>query len=136
MPALRPRWRHPPMPDTGFDNLRDYLLTSGMSQRYVRRAVAELEDHCVDAAAERPDGAHAAGDRDWIRDRLGHEAAIVAEVLARPAIRGRFCGLRLALHQGIVAEAPVMRWSASIASGAIITAALLLVMAQSIAPNG
>jgi hypothetical protein len=127
-----------------FERLRTKLAERGISARYIDRLVAELEDHYADAAAERRGGAHAPMAQGWCRDRLGNEAAIVSQVLARPELRGRFCSFRAAtrlllarsaevvVRDAIVAESPIMRWSASIASGTMITAALLLLMAQSI----
>jgi hypothetical protein len=132
-----------------FERLATNLAEQGVSARYIDRLVAELEDHCADAAAEQGIAACPATPSEWPRDRLGDAAAIVSQVVARPELRGRLSSCRVALrmlgsHGGglairlgdtSMAGPVVMRWSASIACGATLTAALLLAMAQSIALN-
>lgn len=132
-----------------FERIEAALAERGVSPCYVDRLIAELEDHCTDVAAERPDSAPRQSDPGWITSRLGAEAAIVAQVMSRRELHGGWSGLRRSLYalrahsQGWVTHCEtcaiagplLVRWSASIASGTAVTAALLFAMAQSIALN-
>ena len=132
-----------------FTRLEKLLAERGIAARYIDRLVGELEDHCADAAAEHHDATDELRTPEWIAGRLGSAATIAAQVAARPELRGRLDGLRAALRplrehyaelamanrSAAVAGAVLARWSASIACAAMITAALLLAMAQSIALN-
>jgi hypothetical protein len=135
------------MCDMYFEQLEKALAARGVPSRYIDRLIAELEDHRADVATERPDTAQLTAPLGWIRSRLGDEAAIVAQVIARPELRGHWSVLRASLNalrtysQNWVADCDtcaiagplLVRWSASIACGTAVTAALLLAMAQSIA---
>jgi hypothetical protein len=134
--------------DRHFEQLRTILYDRGVCARYANRLVAELEDHYADAEAEQL----AAGcSRDEARltltEQLGPSAAIAAEVLAHPELRGRCCGLRAVLRpmfsmlastdrttwDGVATAPAIARWSASITFGSMVTCALLLAMAQTMA---
>jgi hypothetical protein len=134
------------MPDTGFDNLRDYLLTSGMSPRYVRRAVAELEDHRVDLIAEAESlGLSGVAAEKYASERLGDPADIgrcMARIEGHRAWIYRYPRLaRLYLPVIYFAAAPFalvtagggaergfLRWGAAMMLSAAVTAAMLLGM--------
>ncbi len=132
-----------------FARLEKLLADQGVAARYIDRLIGELEDHCVDASADAQDSADDFQTSVWISERLGSAAVIAAQVIARPELRGRLGGLRAALwplkNQSAefampmpgraVTGAVLARWSASIACAAMITAAMLLAMAQSIAIN-
>ena len=136
------------MPEPYFERLRLKLAEQGVSARYIDRLVAELEDHCADVRAERSSALDDPATGCWIVDRLGDESVIAAQVTTRPELRGRLGGVRAVLwpyqaqwaavaagYGDALAGSLVMRWSASIACGTMLTAALLLAMAQSLAIN-
>lgn len=130
-----------------FERLRTILLDRGVSTRYADRLIAELQDHYTDAEAERlAAGESPAAAGLTACELLGADAAIAAQVLARPELRGHCSGLRAALRPMlatlVVNEAvawpgfstpAVARWGASITFGSIVTFALLLLMAQTTA---
>ena len=135
------------MPEFDFSSLRQGLYERGVAAGYARRLVAELREHGVDLEAERL----AAGDSRAeaalrARQRLGSDAAIVAHVLARPELRGRWSSLRAALRLspsigvtgvhgsgGAVAAPALARWTASISLGALATVVMLFALARTIA---
>ncbi|NIW23145.1 MAG: hypothetical protein GWN29_00470 [Gammaproteobacteria bacterium] len=106
----------------------------------------ELCEHRTDLEAERL----AAGDSRsqaaaQAKKRLGSDAVIVAQVLARPELRGRWWRVRAALRQlqpvgatgahwsgGAVATPIIARWTASVGLGSLLTIALLFALARSI----
>lgn len=134
------------MPDTGFDNLRDYLLTSGMSPRYVRRAVAELKDHRADLLAEAESlGLSGEAAEKYASERLGDPADIgkcMARIEGHRAWIYRYPQLaRLYLPVVYFAAVPFarviadsgetrgfLRWGAATMLSAAVTAAMLLGM--------
>lgn len=135
------------MRDSHFEQLRAILVDRGISARYADRLIVELEDHYFDVEAERL----AAGDgradaASTARESLGSDASIAAQVLSRPELSGRCCGIRLALRPialaliagswggGATLAAPaIARWGASIAFGSMVTVALLFAMARTMA---
>jgi hypothetical protein len=134
------------MPDSSFDNLRDYLLTSGMSPRYVRRAVAELEDHRADLFAEAESlGLSGAAAASYASERLGDPEAIgrcMAQIEGHRAWIYRYPRLaRFYLPVIYFAAVPFalvtadggekrgfLRWGAAMMLSAAVTAAMLLGM--------
>jgi len=132
-----------------FARLEELLVQQGVAARYIDRLVGELEDHCADASADGWSSANEPRTSAWITERLGSASTIAAQVVARPELRGRLGGLRAALWPlkaqcaelamsipgGAGSGAVLARWSASIACAAMITAAMLLAMAQSLALN-
>ncbi len=134
------------MPDIDFSALRRSLYERGVATGYAERLVAELREHRVDLEAERL----AAGDTRSeavarARQRLGSDAAIAAQVLVRPELRGRWSSVRAALrpllpvnalgaHRSVEpAAAPaIARWTASVSLGSLLTVAMLFALAQSI----
>jgi len=132
-----------------FARLETLLAEQGVAAHYIDRLVGELEDHCADASADGWDSADGLPTSAWITQRLGSASTIAAQVVARPELRGILGGLRAALWPlktqcaervmsipgSEVAGAALARWSASIACATMITAALLLAMAQSLAIN-
>ena len=135
------------MPDIDFSALRQGLYEQGVATGYAERLVAELREHRVDLEAERL----AAGDPRAeaavrARQQLGSDAAIVAQVLARPELRGRWSSLRAALRPlqaigvaafmgraALVAAPALARWTASISLGALATVVMLFALARTIA---
>lgn len=135
------------MPDSGFSALRQSLYERGVATGYAERLVTELREHRVDLEAE----SLAAGDSRSeaalrARQRLGSDAAIVAQVLARPELRGRWSSFRAALRPlqpvgsagaywsgGAVAAPTIARWTASVGLGALVTVAMLFALARTIA---
>lgn len=135
------------MPDIDFSTLRQGLYEQGVATGYAGRLVAELREHRADLEAERL----AAGDSRAeaavrARQRLGSDAAIVAQVLARPELHGRWSSLRAALRLlpcigvtdvhgsgGAVAAPALARWTASISLGALATVVMLFALARTIA---
>ncbi len=134
------------MPSNRFSMLRRSLDEQGVARRYAERLITELREHRADLEEERlaaGDSAREAALR--ARQRLGCDAAIVAQVLARPELRGRWSGFRAALFarqplgavgapsSGEALTAPVIaRWTASVSLGSLLTVALLLALARSI----
>lgn len=135
------------MPDTGFSALRRGLYERGIASRYAQRLVAELREHRIDLEAERL----AAGDSRaaaalHAKQRLGRDTAIVAQVLARPELRGRWAGVRAAVRplqplgtvsghwpDGGLAAPAIARWTASVSLGSLATVATLFALARTIA---
>ena len=134
------------MPESGFSVLRRSLYERGVDAGYAERLLAELREHRVDLESEQL----AAGDSHTeaalrARRRLGSDAAIVAQVLARPELRGRWSSIRAALRPlkpfgavndhwfGDVAAPPaITRWTASVSLGSLMTVVMLFALAQSI----
>ncbi len=134
------------MPSNDFNALRRGLYEQGIATSYADRLVAELGEHRADLEAERL----AAGDSrseaaTRAKRRLGSEMAIVAQVVSRPELRGRWSNVRAALRTllpleaggvhcsgGNIAAPVIVRWTASVSLGSLLTVALLLALAQSI----
>lgn len=136
------------MPDIGFGALRQALYEQGVAAGYADRLVTELREHRRDLEAE----SLAVGNSPskaalCAKQRLGSEAAIVAQVLARPELRGPWSSLRAALRPlqlafasgetqwpaGMIAAPAVARWTASVSLGTLITIAMLFALAQTTA---
>jgi hypothetical protein len=138
------------MRDPGFGDLRKALFAQGIAASYADRLVMELREHHLDLVAE----GLAAGDsperaESSARHRLGNDVAIIAQVLARPELRGRWSsGVRAALKPLQLAFAPlgpqclggavtagpaIARWSVSIGLGTVLTLGLLFGLARTIA---
>lgn len=135
------------MPDIRFNALRRSLYAQGIATDYAERLVEELSEHRRDLEAERL----AAGDlrsvaAERAMRRLGRDAAIVAQVMARPELYGRWSRIRAWLRPlqpfgtagthwsgGAVAAPAIARWTASVSLGSLLTVATLFVLAQSIA---
>ena len=132
------------MRDTRFERLQTALLDRGVPARYAERLIAELDDHYHDLESER----RAAGDSRRLaasraRRSLGSDRSIIAQVVARPELRGRWFGIRAALRLacasaesmpfGMSEGAAIARWSASISLGMLMTVATLLVLARTVA---
>jgi len=133
------------MPDPGFGALRQALYEQGVAAGYADRLVTELREHRFDleaeglAVGESPCKAALAA-----KQRLGSEAAIVAQVLVRPELRGTWSSLRAALRPlqlafasggtqwpaGTIAAPAVARWMASVSLGTLVTVAILFALAQ------
>lgn len=139
-------WKRRPMPSNGFSILRRSLDEQGVAKRYAERLITELREHRADLEEERlAAGDSVANAARRARQRLGCDAAIVAQVLARPELRGRWSGVRAALFarrpvcavgapwsaEALTAPA-IARWTASVSLGSLLTVALLLVLARSI----
>ena len=134
------------MPDGDFSALRRNLYERGVAAGYADRLIAELREHRIDLEAERlaaGDSRSAAALRAG--QRLGSEAAIAAQVLARPELRGHWSSLRALLRQlqpldavgaqwsGSAVAAPVIaRWTASVSLGSLMTVATLFALARTI----
>ena len=135
------------MHDDALNTLRDYLLASGMSPRYVRRAVAELSDHRADLLAEaRSQGLHGAGAAAFADERLGDPIRIargMARIGANRAWIYRYPRIaRLYLPMAYCVAVPfarvstgdgnsrtgVLRWGAAMMLSAAVTSAMLLCM--------
>jgi len=135
------------MPDDALNTLRDYLLASGMSSRYVHRAVAELRDHRADLLDE----AHTRGLQGeraaaYADERLGDPIRIargMARIEAHRAWIYRYPRIaRLYLPMAYCVAVPlarvttgdagssggVLRWGAAMMLSAAVTAAMLLCM--------
>ncbi|MDH3418461.1 MAG: hypothetical protein OEM78_03240 [Gammaproteobacteria bacterium] len=135
------------MPDIDFSALRQRLYEQGVATGYAERLVAELREHRVDLEAERlVAGDSRAEAAVRARQQLGSDAAIVAQVLARPELRGRWSSVRAALRPlqsigiagvygpgGAVAAPALARWTASISLGAVATVVMLFALARTIA---
>lgn len=135
------------MPSVDFNALRRGLYEQGIAKAYADRLVAELREHRADLEAERL----AAGDSraeaaTRAKQRLGSDTAIVAQVVSRPQLRGRWSHVRAALRTlspleavavhwsgGGIAAPVIVRWTASVSLGSFLTVALLFALSQSIA---
>jgi hypothetical protein len=131
------------VPDRRFERLQTILLDRGVPARYAARLIAELHDHHDDLASAR----RAAGDSQrraalTARRSLGSDYSIVASVLARAELRGRWPGVRAALRHACISagsmsfygheRAAIARWTVSIGLGALITFATLLALAHTL----
>jgi len=134
------------MPDGGFETLRDDLLRAGMSLRYVRRAIRELEDHREDLLAEAAErGVSGAQARKFATERIGDQAVIarhMVDEVGRRSWASRYprlaciclpvaCCLLLPLAlvtgHGSHSQA-LMRWGTAMMLSAAVTALMLLSM--------
>lgn len=137
------------MRDRSFAALRQALYEQGIAAGYAQRLVTELREHRLDLEAD----CLASGDSRaraalQARQRLGSDAAIVAQVLARRELRGTWSSLRAALRPlqlafagdepqwpagaGVVCVPAIARWTASISLGALVTVAMLFALARTI----
>lgn len=147
--ASRPRWI-PPVREQSARRLESRLVERGVPRRRVERLLAELADHFDDHVAASLDAgmnrqqAEARAERE-----LGTAADIERAVLSQPSLRGwawRWPMLaRVVYPAAWVAALPlvpivagirhadsIVRWIFCLASGAAVTAAMLLVLQLSI----
>ena len=138
------------MPRVSLNALRTSLQDGGVSSAYIGRLLAELDDHYTDLEHdERESGREPAAAAVAALRRLGSQDAIAAEVLAKPELRSwpyRWPWIvrliRPVMVLLLLPSLPILacadrgpaiaRWSVSISLGAVLTAGLLLAMAQSI----
>ena len=101
----------PPL-DIELRSLRRRLYEQGIAKRYAERLVVELREHRDDLEAERL----AAGDARSVAaakaiQRLGSDSVIVAQVLARPELRGRWSRFRAACRALQSLDMGTLHWS-------------------------
>ncbi len=139
------------MPEQTFETLRNELLGSGVAPRYVRRIVAELNDHLEDLRAEAlARGIHereagefalnAIGDQQQIAKRMLETAEFKIWIYRYPGIARFYLPVAYAL---LLPAAPMFacianprklaRWGTALMLSAGITAAMLLSMQLAIA---
>ena len=76
------------MPDIDYASLRERLLVGGVEPRKVRRTIAELRAHHEDLLQEATRrGLSPSEAREEANARLGDEATLAAQILARPELR-------------------------------------------------
>jgi hypothetical protein len=129
------------MPESALERLAAGLLAKGLPRDYAQRLLAELEDHFIDLEQEhRLAGCspQAAATGAW--RTLGTDDVILAQVLARPELSRRHAGWLgepsrpIALPAGAYADGhAIARWGASISLGGVLTASMLLLLANTIA---
>ena len=134
------------MPEVPFAKLRRALYAQGISARYAERLLTELREHRIDIEAE---SIAAGGSTDeaarQASRRLGRDTVILAQVLARPELRGRWSGFCAMLRsmQPVLACADagwpdtvgapaIARWSVSITLGSVLTVTMLFALAQAV----
>ncbi len=134
------------MPEQSFDELRSYLLHSGISPRHVKRTIAELHDHFEDLENEaRSNGVAPIEASAFAETRLGEHKLIARQMLARTELKvwvyryPRIARLYLPVaYLLLLPAAPVFagaenasaiaRWGTSLMVSAAVTAAMLLLM--------
>jgi hypothetical protein len=136
------------MPSAGFERLRGSLFERGISERYSQRLLAELEDHFEDLETEfRRSGRPAAEAVQAARAGLGSDDAILACVLSRPELARVDGWLNAVVRSLLMTFAPplqpavghadtgsaIARWSVSISLGTVLTVAMLLGLASTVA---
>ena len=118
--------------------LTDVEIMKGQADAYATIMTPTLH-MMTEARKEQDAAAQRAG------QRLGSEAAIAAQVLARPELRGHWSSLRALLRHlhplgvvgaqwsGSAVAAPVIaRWTASVSLGSLMTVATLFALARTI----
>ncbi len=134
------------MPEQSFDELRSYLLNSGIAPRYVKRTIAELHDHLEDLENEaRSNGIAPIEALAYAETRIGEHKLIARHMLAKTELKvwiyryPRIARLYLPVaYLLLLPTAPVFagaenasaiaRWSTSLMVSAAVTAAMLLLM--------
>lgn len=139
------------MPDLALQQFQQFLLQSGVAPGHVRRTVAEIRDHHEDLRQQAIDEGMAESDAVvFANESIGDLREIAGAMVKNPAIRAwtyrypriaRIC-LPIAfvallpvspIFAGIARATSIARWGACMMLGAIVTAAMLLVMQLSIA---
>ena len=138
------------MREPDFKQFRDELLASGISPRYVRRAVSELREHYADLVdAELESGAGPDQAQGAALQSMGDLRDVAVAIRACPELRSwsnRFPRLAVVIYPltcmallpavpllAGVAHAPQLaRWGACTLLGGIVTASMLLLLQWSI----
>jgi len=138
------------MPEDDLKRFENYLLSAGIKPRYVRRALLELSDHMADIEADAIASGMTTGEaRREAHCRIGRLQAIADEIvgcqdlktwpyryprLARVWFPVAYVTLLPAVPLlATIERAPVIaRWLASAMLGAVITAAMFLMLQLSI----
>ena len=126
------------------------LRDSGVSPRHVARAVEEIENHIEDLELEARDGGLTAGDAlEFARSHIGDLQDVAQCIAARSELKiwvYRYPRLAsvclpvlydvllptLAIYAGVTRAPVIMRWGASVMLGAVVTAAMFLILQISI----
>lgn len=134
------------MPEQSFDELRSYLLSSGIAPRHVKRTIAELHDHLEDLENEaRSNGIAPIEALAYAETRIGEHKLIARHVLAKTELKiwiyryPRIARLYLPVayllllptapvFAGVENASAIARWSTSLIVSAAVTAAMLLLM--------
>lgn len=134
------------MPEQTFEELRRYLLNSGITPRHVKRTIAELNDHFDDLQLEgKSEGLSAADAQAFAESRIGEHKLIAQNMLAKTELKTwiyrypRVARLYLPVaYLLLLPAAPVFagaehasavaRWGTSLMVSAAVTAAMLLLM--------
>ncbi len=134
------------MPEQSFDELRSYLLNSGIALRHVKRTITELHDHLEDLENEaRSDGIAPIEALAYAEMRIGEHKLIARHVLAKTELKiwiyryPRIARLYLPVayllllptapvFAGVENASAIARWSTSLIVSAAVTAAMLLLM--------
>jgi len=134
------------MPEQSFDELRSYLLNSGIALRHVKRTITELHDHLEDLENEaRSDGIAPIEALAYAKMRIGEHKLIARHVLAKTELKiwiyryPRIARLYLPVayllllptapvFAGVENASAIARWSTSLIVSAAVTAAMLLLM--------
>ncbi|RLA32770.1 MAG: hypothetical protein DRR11_07400 [Gammaproteobacteria bacterium] len=134
------------MPEQTFEELRRYLLNSGITPRHVKRTIAELNDHFDDLQLEGKSGGLSTLDAQAFAEaRIGEHKLIAQNMLAKTELKTwiyrypRVARLYLPVaYLLLLPAAPVFagaehasavaRWGTSLMVSAAVTAAMLLLM--------
>ena len=134
------------MHNTEFAALSNRLFASGVSPRYVRRIVLEMEDHLEDLRAEAMAGGMdeeeatrislaRLGDQQEIAERMLSNVELKAWIYRYPRIARLYLPLVYLLvlpvapvFSGITDPGKVVRWGAALMMSAGVTATMLLCM--------
>jgi hypothetical protein len=134
------------VPEQSFEELRNYLLRSGIAPRHVKRTIAELNDHFEDLQLEAGSMGLSTGDASaFAESRIGAHKIIAQQMLARSELKTwiyRYpriarCYLPVAyllllpvapVFAGAENASAVARWGTSLMASAAVTAAMLLLM--------
>jgi hypothetical protein len=134
------------MPEQTFEELRRYLLKSGITPGHVKRTIAELNDHFDDLQLEgKSDGLSALDAHAFAESRIGEHKLIAQNMLAKTELKTwvyrypRVARLYLPVaYLLLLPAAPVFagaehasavaRWGTSLMVSAAVTAAMLLLM--------
>ncbi|RLA22102.1 MAG: hypothetical protein DRQ63_13090 [Gammaproteobacteria bacterium] len=134
------------MPEQTFEELRRYLLKSGITPRHVKRTIAELNDHFDDLQLEgKSEGLSTLDAHAFAESRIGEHKLIAQNMLAKTELKTwiyrypRVARLYLPVaYLLLLPAAPVFagaehasavaRWGTSLMVSAAVTAAMLLLM--------
>ena len=134
------------MPEQTFEELRRYLLKSGITPVQVKRTIAVLNDHFDDLQLEgKSDGLSAADAHAFAETRIGEHKLIAQNMLAKTELKTwiyrypRVARLYLPVYYLLLLPAApvfagaehasaVARWGTSLMVSAAVTAAMLLLM--------